>query len=147
MKETIAGRKNTSPQNIYETSQLYTSGALRVACVGLQCVGFNDDVYRAILDQSAKFVQTKWKTITGAVIPLPPSDTLSGNIKPMPGSNSSLASPMIIPGGLGTGSPTWNSALAISSDKVVSPHPVPPSGEGNITGEGPGMIGNDWLKK
>ncbi|TEB31480.1 hypothetical protein FA13DRAFT_370265 [Coprinellus micaceus] len=41
IKETLAGRKNTTPQNNYETGQLYTAGALKIACVALQCVGFN----------------------------------------------------------------------------------------------------------
>lgn len=54
VKETIAGRKNTSPQNLYETTQLYAVGALKIACVGLQCVGFNNPMYRTILDQAEK---------------------------------------------------------------------------------------------
>ncbi|KAJ7684320.1 hypothetical protein DFH06DRAFT_1354182, partial [Mycena polygramma] len=62
VRDTIAGRKNTSPQNVYETSQLYAAGALRVACLGLQCVGFNKAVYRAVLEQAAKCaVAGKWK--------------------------------------------------------------------------------------
>ncbi|KAN0073785.1 hypothetical protein V8E55_012039 [Tylopilus felleus] len=52
VKETLAGRKNVSPQNHYETSQLYAAGALRVACIGLRCVGFSDDTYRGVLEQS-----------------------------------------------------------------------------------------------
>ncbi|KAF8839849.1 hypothetical protein BDN67DRAFT_904658, partial [Paxillus ammoniavirescens] len=52
VKETLAGRKNVSPQNHYETAQLYVVGALRVACIGLQCVGFSEDVYRGVLEQS-----------------------------------------------------------------------------------------------
>ncbi|KAH8100307.1 mitochondrial ribosomal subunit S27-domain-containing protein [Cristinia sonorae] len=52
IKETLSGRKNTSPQNVYETAQLYTCGALRVACVGLQCVGFSENLYRALLEQA-----------------------------------------------------------------------------------------------
>ncbi|KIK96671.1 hypothetical protein PAXRUDRAFT_32236 [Paxillus rubicundulus Ve08.2h10] len=52
VKETLAGRKNVSPQNHYETAQLYAVGALRVACIGLQCVGFSEDVYRGVLEQS-----------------------------------------------------------------------------------------------
>ncbi|KAJ7310589.1 hypothetical protein DFH08DRAFT_792024 [Mycena albidolilacea] len=53
IKDTLTGRKNTSPQNIYETAQLYAAGALRVACVGLRCVGFNQGVYRGVLEQAA----------------------------------------------------------------------------------------------
>ncbi|KAI6094466.1 hypothetical protein EDD16DRAFT_1684950, partial [Pisolithus croceorrhizus] len=51
IKETLAGRKNVSPQNTYEAGQLYAVGALRVSCVGLQCIGFNNQVYHAILEQ------------------------------------------------------------------------------------------------
>ncbi|KAF8209311.1 hypothetical protein K438DRAFT_1711616 [Mycena galopus ATCC 62051] len=54
VKDTIAARKNTSPQNIYETAQLYSAGALRVACIGLQCVGFNKAMYHAVLEQAVK---------------------------------------------------------------------------------------------
>ncbi|TFK45525.1 hypothetical protein OE88DRAFT_1740212 [Heliocybe sulcata] len=54
VKETLAGRKNTSPANIYETCQLYAVGALKVACVGVQCVGFNNALYRAILEYGQK---------------------------------------------------------------------------------------------
>ncbi|KAI0333115.1 hypothetical protein GY45DRAFT_1272653 [Cubamyces sp. BRFM 1775] len=53
IRETLAGRKNTSPQNVYETGQLYSAGALRVACIGLQCIGFNDLLYRGLLDHAA----------------------------------------------------------------------------------------------
>ncbi|KAL4075324.1 hypothetical protein V8B97DRAFT_2022312 [Scleroderma yunnanense] len=66
IKETLAARKNISPQNHYETSQLYAVGALRVACIGLQCVGFNDVVYRGILEQS-KYVQ--WSRSAGWPVP------------------------------------------------------------------------------
>ncbi|KAF9481346.1 hypothetical protein BDN70DRAFT_855397 [Pholiota conissans] len=69
IRETIAARKNSSPQNTYETSQLYASGALKVACIGLQCVGFSQDIYKAILEHSAKLNETKWKSLIVA----PPS--------------------------------------------------------------------------
>ncbi|KAJ6606095.1 hypothetical protein DFH09DRAFT_1386573 [Mycena vulgaris] len=62
VRDTIAARKNTSPQNIYETAQLYAAGALRVACLGLQCVGFNKAMYRAVLEQATKCALAgKWK--------------------------------------------------------------------------------------
>jgi hypothetical protein len=55
-----------SPQTIYETTQLYLAGALRVACVGLQCVGFNDLLYRTILEQATKCAQTgRWRSPFG----------------------------------------------------------------------------------
>ena len=66
IKETLAGRKNTSPQNIYETGQLYSVGALKVACIGLQCIGFNNPLYRGLLEHASQCMQTgKWRAQTG----------------------------------------------------------------------------------
>ncbi|KAG6885366.1 hypothetical protein C0993_002696 [Termitomyces sp. T159_Od127] len=73
VKETIVARKNTSPQNVYEVTQLYAAGALKVACVALQCVGFNHGMYRALLEQARVFTQSKWNAATGKVSPAPPS--------------------------------------------------------------------------
>lgn len=72
VKETISSRKNTSPQNVYEISQLYAAGALKVACVGLQCVGFNNAMYKALLDQAGTFSQSKWKgpSVAAALVPV-----------------------------------------------------------------------------
>ncbi|KAJ3720281.1 hypothetical protein DFJ43DRAFT_1095899 [Lentinula guzmanii] len=53
VKETIEGRKNTSPQNTYEVNQLYAAGALKVAVIALQCVGFNHSMYR-LLEHASK---------------------------------------------------------------------------------------------
>ncbi|KAF8626346.1 hypothetical protein AX15_005003 [Amanita polypyramis BW_CC] len=65
IKETLSGRKNISPQNVYETGQLYAAGALKVACVGLQCVGFNQVMYKALLEHASRFAQSKLKTLNG----------------------------------------------------------------------------------
>ncbi|KAI0747769.1 hypothetical protein C8Q80DRAFT_1168343 [Daedaleopsis nitida] len=66
IRETLSSRKNTSPQNIYETSQLYSAGALKVACVGLQCIGFNNTLYRSLLEHAALCTQTgKWRVSSG----------------------------------------------------------------------------------
>lgn len=63
VKETLAGRKNTSPTVHYEVSQLYGAGALKIACVGLQCVGFNTSLYRTILEQVSKCQHSgRWKS-------------------------------------------------------------------------------------
>jgi hypothetical protein len=64
IKDTLSGRKNTSPQNVYETGQLYTAGALKVACVGLQCVGFNQVMYKALLEHAGRFAQNNLKTLS-----------------------------------------------------------------------------------
>ncbi|PCH38536.1 hypothetical protein WOLCODRAFT_97291 [Wolfiporia cocos MD-104 SS10] len=61
-KETLAGRKNTCPQNVYEVAQLYAAGALRVACIGLQCIGFNHVLYRTVMEHAARCAQMgKWR--------------------------------------------------------------------------------------
>ncbi|KAK2460696.1 hypothetical protein APHAL10511_007166 [Amanita phalloides] len=65
IKDTLSGRKNTSPQNVYETGQLYAVGALRVACIGLQCVGFNQVMYKSLLEHAGRFAQGKLKTLNG----------------------------------------------------------------------------------
>lgn len=41
-----------APQNTYKRGQLYAAGALRVSCAGLQCIGFNNEVYHTVLEQS-----------------------------------------------------------------------------------------------
>ncbi|KAI6111229.1 hypothetical protein F5141DRAFT_1063552 [Pisolithus sp. B1] len=75
VKETLAGRKNVSPQNTYETGQLYAVGALRTSCVGLQCIGFNNEVYHAVLEQS-RFVH--WTCNSGWTSPTPPTGRHDG---------------------------------------------------------------------
>lgn len=63
VKETLINRKNTTPTVQYEVSQLYAAGALKIACVGLQCVGFNSSLYHTIMEQAAKCQQNgRWKT-------------------------------------------------------------------------------------
>ncbi|KAJ8508184.1 hypothetical protein ONZ45_g9531 [Pleurotus djamor] len=57
VKDTILARRNSSPQNVYEVAQLYACGALKVACVGLQCVGFNTTVFHALVDHANKYAQ------------------------------------------------------------------------------------------
>jgi hypothetical protein len=53
IKDTLSGRRNISPQNIYEVTQLFAAGALRVACVGIQCIGFDEALYKALLDHAS----------------------------------------------------------------------------------------------
>ncbi|EED83673.1 predicted protein [Postia placenta Mad-698-R] len=62
IKETLAGRRNTSAQNAYETGQLYAAGALKVGCIGLQCIGFNEGLYVMVMEQAGKCGQTgRWR--------------------------------------------------------------------------------------
>ncbi|KAF8162712.1 hypothetical protein B0H34DRAFT_856362 [Crassisporium funariophilum] len=139
VRDTIAGRKNSSPQNTYETTQLYASGALKVACVGLQCVGFNQEVYKSIIDHAIKFSQAKWKSLTtasanilaaagGSIPPTTPRLTSSGakanaligrqartpvhllSATSTPSPSNAL-SPSVA-NGLGTGSSLWSGALS-----------------------------------
>ncbi len=66
IKETLAGRKNTSPQNIYEIGQLYAAGALKAACIGLQCIGFDEKLYHALLAQGNLCVKSgRWRGSSG----------------------------------------------------------------------------------
>lgn len=37
-----------------------------MACVALLCVGFNQEVYKAILDNSVKFSESKWMSLANA---------------------------------------------------------------------------------
>ncbi|KAJ3900724.1 hypothetical protein F5879DRAFT_394729 [Lentinula edodes] len=64
VKETIEGRKNTSAQNIYEVSQLYAAGALKVAVIALQCVGFNQSMYHLLLEHASKCTSSTGNTGT-----------------------------------------------------------------------------------
>ena len=62
VKETLSGRKNTSPQNIYEAGQLYAAGALKAACIGLQCIGFDAKLYHTLLFQADVCLKTgRWR--------------------------------------------------------------------------------------
>ncbi|KAI0810841.1 hypothetical protein BC629DRAFT_1281488, partial [Irpex lacteus] len=62
VKETLSLRKNTSPQNVYETGQLYAAGALKAACIGLQCIGFNEDLYKGLLALASTCSKTgRWR--------------------------------------------------------------------------------------
>jgi hypothetical protein len=55
-----------SPQTIYETAQLFLAGALKIACVGLQCVGFNNLLYRTIIEHTTRCTQTgRWRSPFG----------------------------------------------------------------------------------
>ncbi|EKM56118.1 uncharacterized protein PHACADRAFT_174292 [Phanerochaete carnosa HHB-10118-sp] len=68
VKETVAHRKNVSPQNIYEVGQLYAAGALKAACIGLQCIGFNDTLYKGLLAQAELCAKTgRWRGLPGSV--------------------------------------------------------------------------------
>jgi hypothetical protein len=50
LKLTLAERANISPANQYEVAQLYTAGALSVACVGVQCIGYDHGLSTAIME-------------------------------------------------------------------------------------------------
>ncbi|KAF9032980.1 hypothetical protein BJ165DRAFT_1568111, partial [Panaeolus papilionaceus] len=92
VKETIAARKNSSPQNTYETTQLYAAGALKVTCVGLQCVGFNQEVYKSMIEHSIKFSESKWKTMIPVPLSLGTANSISSPFSQPAGSMSSVSS-------------------------------------------------------
>lgn len=122
VKETISARKNVSPQNVYEVNQLYNAGALRIACVGLQCVGFNQEVYKSVLEHAGKFSQAKWNSINGGMnpatgvtsnIPGKPSNLVSRPVSPTFLGTTNTGFGTVAAGvGLGNGT-TWNSTAAL----------------------------------
>ena len=141
MKETLSGRKNSSPQNTYETSQLYAVGALKVACVGLQCVGFNQTVYKSVLDHAAKFGQTKWKSLTTAsanvlaaagdgLQPGPKISSAANRSRTPNRPKLSMATPSpsnlspALTSGLGPGSSTWNTTGIAACANVSAQRPA-----------------------
>ncbi|KAI6095250.1 hypothetical protein EV401DRAFT_2047782, partial [Pisolithus croceorrhizus] len=70
IKEPLAGGKSVSPQNMYETGQLYA------------CIGFNNEVYHAVWEQS-RFA--RWTCNSGWTSPIPPTgrhDGISDDSKP-----------------------------------------------------------------
>ncbi|KAA1475825.1 hypothetical protein DENSPDRAFT_784109, partial [Dentipellis sp. KUC8613] len=91
IKETLAGRKNTSPQNIYETTQLFSAGALKIACVGLQCIGFNNALYRTVLEQAGKCAQSgRWRDPFGT----PAANANATSAAPVPWDPNAVAATM-----------------------------------------------------
>lgn len=96
VKQTLAARKNTTPQNVYETGQLYAAGALRVGCIGLQCVGFSLAVYTQLIEAAERCAQTgRWRSAQGGAngggpgsIWIPPSPKLS-HAAPLPSLSAS----------------------------------------------------------
>lgn len=62
--ETLRERRAVAPQLQMDVRQMYELGALRVACVALQCTGYNetvcDTVYKHV-DRCRKLGQ--WKTV------------------------------------------------------------------------------------
>ncbi|KAI0728841.1 hypothetical protein C8Q72DRAFT_973202 [Fomitopsis betulina] len=97
VKQTLAARKNTTPQNVYETGQLYAAGALRVGCIGLQCVGFSRAVYTQLIEAAERCAQTgRWRSAQGGAtaggpgsIYTAPSPKLSPHAMPLPSLSAS----------------------------------------------------------
>ncbi|KAJ3720285.1 hypothetical protein DFJ43DRAFT_1095921 [Lentinula guzmanii] len=118
VKETIEGRKNTSPQNTYEVNQLYAAGALKVAVIALQCVGFNHSMYRLLLEHASKCTlsavtaenrKTKLPLSSQATV----KNSFDGSSELKNGSVNNIRSPGYSLGlGLGLGSGNiWNTNL------------------------------------
>lgn len=93
VKDTLSQRKNTSPQNVYEAGQLYAAGALKAACIGLQCIGFNEELYRGLLALADGCNKTgRWRVPvaglgTGAAWPAVTSPRLEFESMKMPGAS------------------------------------------------------------
>ena len=55
---------------------MYAVGALKVACVGLQCVGFNSGLYHTIMEQAEKCRQNgRWKVGWGSTTEFSSTET------------------------------------------------------------------------
>ncbi|KAH9842461.1 uncharacterized protein C8Q71DRAFT_732949 [Rhodofomes roseus] len=115
VKQTLTARKNTAPQNVYETGQLYTAGALRVACIGLQCVGFSHAVYSQVMEAAERCTQTgRWRSTQAAT----GSGAATG-----PGSFWTPPSPKLSPRALSTASGSPCPVQALSPHvQTLSPH-------------------------
>ncbi|TBU40047.1 hypothetical protein BD309DRAFT_1083015 [Dichomitus squalens] len=148
IKETLVGRKNTSPQNLYETGQLYSVGALKVACIGLQCIGFNSTLYRGLLEHAKLCMQTgKWRAQTGpAVFSNSPGLGLGASAPSWGGNLNANVSTDAIPTRSGPGSPvimghgaptTSGMNLGGRTGHTFGSAPVPVPGLG--LGAGPGQ--------
>nr|VWO94535.1 Putative lipase ATG15 (EC (Autophagy-related protein 15) [Ganoderma boninense] len=129
IKETLVGRKNTSPQNVYEVGQLYSVGALKIACIGLQCIGFNTALYRSLLEHAALCTQTgKWRMAAGGGFNVNVNAGLglgSGASTPWSGGNASVhATPS------GPGSPA---AMRSVSGALAAGGMAPQTGGGGAT--------------
>lgn len=64
MAETLRERRSIAPQLQLDVRQMYELGVLRVACVALQCTGYN----QRLCDASAKHVEkclrlSQWKGV------------------------------------------------------------------------------------
>ncbi|KAJ3782603.1 hypothetical protein GGU10DRAFT_407786 [Lentinula aff. detonsa] len=134
VKETIEGRKNTSPQNTYEVNQLYAAGALKVAVIALQCVGFNHSMYRLLLEHASKCTlsavtaenrKTKLPLSSQATV----KNSFDGSSELKNGSVNNIRSPGYSLGlGLGLGSGNiWNTNLGFG---------LPVGGAAGKAGEG-----------
>ncbi|KAI1791608.1 hypothetical protein LXA43DRAFT_1140231 [Ganoderma leucocontextum] len=145
IKETLAGRKNTSPQNVYEAGQLYSVGALKVACIGLQCIGFNNTLYRGLLEHAALCTQTgKLRAQAGGF-----NTGLGGATTPWSGSGNTTAhgtpsgsgSPVAMgggPGAIATGGVAPQTGGMAPGGRVIGPATVLGSGSGLGIGLGLG---------
>lgn len=118
VKETIVDRKNSSPQTTYETTQQYAAGALKVACVGLQCVGFNQELYQAIIQYSIKFGETKWKAQMTSLSPSGSQAVTPSTMTPL--SSGGPSTPSTPPNGFPFGTVTPTAAPPTSGSKVVA---------------------------
>ncbi|KZT74072.1 hypothetical protein DAEQUDRAFT_754054 [Daedalea quercina L-15889] len=153
VKQTLAARKNTAPQNVYETGQLYAAGALRVACIGLQCVGFSHAVYTQLIEAAERCAQTgRWRNnqaVTGSGLATGPGSIWtppSPKLSPHAPSTVSLAPHPVtlLSPGVRALSPHASSPSAQIS--ILSSKTVPSAGLGDAV-ESPGLAGEEASSK
>ncbi|KAI0689839.1 hypothetical protein BC835DRAFT_1418232 [Cytidiella melzeri] len=117
VKETLSLRKNTSPQNIYETNQQYLAGALKAACIGLQCIGFNEDLYNGLLALAHGCSKTgRWRIPAAGLGTGPPTWSTATS----PSLGFEVVKPTTLVSGLGLGS-GLKELDGAGAEKMLSP--------------------------
>ena len=125
IKDTLSARKNTSPQNIYEVGQLYAAGALKAACIGLQCIGFDEKLYHALLFQADVCAKTgRWRPPVMSNVPAGAS--APGGAGTGGGAGGGMS-------GLGTGA-VWN--ISANAEGTAGPPGIAQALEAEVQREG-----------
>ncbi|KAH6899250.1 hypothetical protein BKA70DRAFT_1115663, partial [Coprinopsis sp. MPI-PUGE-AT-0042] len=110
VKETLAARKNTTPQTNYETGQLYAAGALKLAVVGLQCIGFSQEIYHSVTALSTELLQATASAAAAAAA----AAAMKPNSSPTASTPGSIPKPKL------NSSPLFNAFMANKQKLTLS---------------------------
>ncbi|KAH6919293.1 hypothetical protein BKA70DRAFT_1394622 [Coprinopsis sp. MPI-PUGE-AT-0042] len=110
VKETLAARKNTTPQTNYETGQLYAAGALKLAVVGLQCIGFSQEIYHSVTSLSTELLQATASAAAAAAA----AAAMKPNSSPTTSTPGSMPKPKL------NSSPLFNAFMANKQKLTLS---------------------------